>query len=208
MLMSLANRLRRREQDGFTLVELLIVMVLMGVVGAVTLTSFVTSARSAQHATERLDAINDLTPAMQRMTRDLRAASPLVIDTGGAYTTKVGAEFVRGGQKYRVDYYVDGVGADARVLADRYSVASDGTLTTIGTSYLIAQVDNGASEPVFAYYDNDNQQITCTDTTQACRDEHVTAARIDVLLIRGVGDQDRGIEYSTSINVRNARYGS
>lgn len=208
MLMTASDRLRHGEEAGFTLVELLIVMVLMGVVGAVTLTSFVSSARSAQLATERLDAINDLTPAMQRMTRDLRAASPLVIDSGGDYTTKVGTEFVRGGVTYRTDYYVEGSGDDAKVLADRYTVESDGTLTTIGTSHLIADVDNDSSRPVFTYFDNDNQQITCTGATQACRDEHVTAARIDILLIRGVGEQSTGIEYATSVNIRNARYGS
>lgn len=206
-MLMITDRRRRLDQEGFTLVELLVVMMLMGVVGAVTLTSFVTSARSAQLATERLDAINDLTPAMQRMTRDLRAASPLVIDTGGAYTTRVGTEFVRGGVTYRTDYYVDGVGADAKVLADRYTVASNGDLTTIGTSHLIADVGNEAAQPVFTYYDNDAQQITCTGATPECRDEHVTAARLDVLLIRGVGDQTE-IEYRTSINVRNARYGS
>ena len=195
------------REGGFTLVELLIVMVLMGVVGTVTLASFVQSSRSAQTATERLDAVNDLTPAMQRMTRDLRAASPLVIDTGGQYTTKVGTEFVRGGVTYRIDYYVDGVGADAKVLSDRSIVAADGTLTPVGTSNLVADVENEATDPVFSYFDNDDQPITCTGATQACRDEHVTASRIEIRLIRGVGEQTP-IEYVTSVNIRNARYGS
>ena len=207
MLMRPRHRGRDTGEGGFTLVELLIVMILMGVIGAITLTSFVQSARSAQVATERLDAVNDLTPALQRMTRDLRAASPLVIDNGGAYATKVGTEFERGGVRYRIVYYVDGVGADAKVLSDRYTVAADGTLSTVGTSNLVADVENAATEPVFTYFDNDGHQITCTGTTQACRDEHVTASRVEIRLIRGVNDQTP-IEYVTSVNIRNARYGS
>lgn len=193
------------DEDGFTLVELLVVMILMGFIGAMVLTTYVTSARTTETATARLDAINDVTPAMQRMTRDLRAAAPLIIDEDGDYTTEVGTEFVRGGETYRTYYYLDPNGGAPRVLSDRYRVDADGNEIELQTSYLVAEVNNEASEPVFTYVDNDGTTITCTADTAECRDKHLTASTIEVFLRRAIGDQSP-IEYRTSINIRNTRY--
>lgn len=195
----------KNAEDGFTLVELLIVMVIMGVIGTMVLTSFVSSARSSTTATRQLDAINDLTPAMQRMTRDLRAAAPLLIDDEGDYESEVGTEFERGGTTYRTHYRLDvSEGGTTRLMQTRREVGDSEAPSTA----MVAEVDNDLStQPVFTYYDADGEPITCADATPACRDEHLTAARLEILVLRGIEDAD-AIEYRTSVNIRNARFGS
>ena len=197
-----------RDEHGFTLIELLIVMVVMGIVGGLVVTSFVSTARGSTVATRRLDAINDLTPAMQRMTRDLRSAAPLLIDAGGNYLSEVGTEFVRGGQTFRTLYRLETSDGVVNLLADRLVKDASGSFVAAGTSFLVTQVDNDlGTDPVFTYYDGDGSRITCTDATAACRDEHLTASRLELRVLRAVEGGDP-IEYQTSINIRNTRYGT
>lgn len=210
MLTFLRDRIRDDEQ-GVTLIELLVVTIVMGVISTVTLASFVSSGRVTVAATAQIDAINNVTPAMQRLTRDVRVASPLVIDAGGDYNNRIGTEFVRGGVTYRNNYYVQAGATGLELFTDRFRIAADGTVTTIGTSNLLALIDNvptDATEKVFTYFDSEGNEITCITTTAVCRDAHVTATKIGVHLIRAV-DGDRGrVDYQTIISVRNTRYGS
>lgn len=200
------------HDDGYTLVELLVVMVIMAVVGTMVVTSFVAASRSSARATDRVDALNDLRPAAERLTRDLRAASPLVLDAGGAYDTSVGMQLTRGGEDLEHTYYLTGTAGSWELWSRRERVEADGTVTTLDTGSLVAEVTNTATQPVFTYYDAEGAAITCQATAStaeqlaACRDQHLTASRVDVHVVRSTGD-GRPVEFSSSVTIRNARLG-
>lgn len=61
-------------EEGFSLVELLVVIVILGIVGTVTLTGLVRGLQTGAMADERIEAFTDLQRAAERTTRDLRRA--------------------------------------------------------------------------------------------------------------------------------------
>lgn len=203
---------RARHDEGYTLVELLVVLVIMGVVGTMVVTSFVAASRSTARATERVDALSDVRPAAERLTRDLRAASPLVLDLSGAYDTSLGMQLTRGGETFEHTYYLTGSPGDHELWTRRVRFEDDGTTTPLDDDSLVARVTNAADQPLFTYHDADGVEITCqatastSDELAACRDQHLTASRVDVHLVRSTGN-GRPVEFSSSITVRNARLG-
>lgn len=65
---------RKDDEAGFTLVELLVVVVILGVVGGYTLTGLVQGMRTADRVEARADALAELERAGQRVARELRRA--------------------------------------------------------------------------------------------------------------------------------------
>lgn len=70
---------RRPGQDaGFTLVELLLGMVLVGVISAIGITTVLTTSRSADVTLAEHDGVEEARLALNRMTRELRQAETIV----------------------------------------------------------------------------------------------------------------------------------
>jgi prepilin-type N-terminal cleavage/methylation domain-containing protein len=67
--------LRRADaQDGLTLVELMIVVLILGVVGGITTTGLVQGMRTSQDVDARVQAFTALQRTSERVARDLRRA--------------------------------------------------------------------------------------------------------------------------------------
>lgn len=196
-----------------TLVELLVVMVLVGIVGTIMTSAFVSAARSTTAASGRVDALDDLRPAIQRIQRELRAADPLVLSASSDYETELGVVVTRNGATSQHDFYLTGTPGDWDIWEDQYDVAADGTPTLRRSSSLVAHVENDASTPVFTYYDDDGQRITCDDLdltiaadVSTCRDRHLTASRVRFEIVRAIDGQSP-IVLETQVAIRNSRYG-
>ena len=81
---------------------------------------------------------------------------------------------------------------------------------------MIAEIANEADQPVFSYYDDNRNLITCDDLNlgtadgQAiCRDRHLTAAQVRLWFVRPVLDADGAVDtisIDTYVNIRNTRY--
>jgi len=65
---------RGREEGGYSLVEMLVVLLLLGVVGTVVTKGIVTTLRSTRTGTQRAVALSQLQTAADRLSRELRAA--------------------------------------------------------------------------------------------------------------------------------------
>jgi len=201
----------RRRDDGYTLIEVMVVLAITAIIGGMVGSSFISTSRATAAADARVAALNDLRPAMERLTREVRAASPLVVASTGAYSTQLGTEFTRDGVRWRLDYYLD---MDTNVLYVDYArFDATGTLVTESTRNLVSEVSNDADTPVFTYHDNYGGQITCidldmtdTDDIATCRDRHLTAARVTIRVTRDVGDH-APIRFETSIAIRNTKLG-
>ncbi len=73
------DRFRRRPDDeGFTLVELLVASVLLGIVSSIALTMVVATQRSARVTAAEHDGVEEARLALNRISRELRQASRLV----------------------------------------------------------------------------------------------------------------------------------
>lgn len=78
---------RRDAEEGFTLVELLVVVLIMGVVGSITVGGLVRGYRTSSDVQDRLDTQAELQNVQITITRRLRGACPVIAI--GAYDTTV-----------------------------------------------------------------------------------------------------------------------
>lgn len=97
----------RREQAGFTLLELTIAMGILLAVSAALLSQLSSAQRSQRYAADRATAIDETRAAMARMTLDIRQAS--VIDPASTGTHLAMTTFVSGTSR---DVTYDIVGAN------------------------------------------------------------------------------------------------
>lgn len=171
------------REAGFTLVELLVVLVLAGVVGTVALNGIVTSTRVSRQTQERVQAAAELQRAAERITRDVRAACPLEVLEGDRI---VGIVHPDGGAAMRAIYRYD---APTRALRSATEVPV-GPLGTPPETTLMTQV-----EPVgdlFTYLGEDATVVTAATDV---RFVHIT-------LRRDLAEQDP-VQVETRVALRN-----
>jgi prepilin-type N-terminal cleavage/methylation domain-containing protein len=179
-----------RSARGFTVVELLVVMVLLGIVGGVVGSAIVSGFRSSRATTARTVALHELEIALQRMTRDLRAADPLVLSESGDYASQLGARVDRDGTRSVVSYEIqidDGVQQLVRVDTGQT---------------LVSLVDNGG-EPVFRYLNAEGVEIPCSSD---CASAYLATSRVEIRLVREIPGSEP-VRAITSVGVRAIRYG-
>lgn len=205
--------IKRDEQGGFTLVELLVVMVLTGIVGTVVTVSVVNSMSVARSTSQRATALHDVERALQVVGRELRIADPICLDEDGDYFNTIGAQVERDGatqiHTFTIEeddgiqfLFQDIVGyepGDVQACEPR----DDAAPTALPRRRLVTDVDNGI-EAVFTYHDALGGDIDCDDAAAELRCEQ--AVQIGIRLVRNLeGGED--IRAETRINVRNLRYG-
>jgi prepilin-type N-terminal cleavage/methylation domain-containing protein len=203
----------REGESGFTLVELLVVMVLLGVVGGVVTSAIISSMNSASRSTARITATHELEVALQRVARDLRAADPLYISDERRYGEHVGARFLRNRHMYVVSFeLVDDDGQQELVQEtttyDLDEIAEGEDVDIIESRHtLVTTVDNG-DEPVFRYYDRAGGELVCDPATEGdgyCDGVYASAKKIGIHLVRDIAGQTP-VRAHTLVSVRNTRY--
>lgn len=183
------SRAKRCQEQGSSLIELLVVMVILGVVGTVVLGATLSAFRSSAATNARIDAMQELELAMWQVTRDLRSADPLELVTD-SYETALGASYERGDEEHTVVYSVETIDGVAQLVRD-----------DTGRSVVTA-LDNG-DDPVFLYQDRFGREITCTT---ACDVDLLAARQVTVRFVRRIEDSTPAI-VETQISVRNLRHG-
>ncbi|MFA9429166.1 type II secretion system protein J [Egicoccus sp. AB-alg2] len=207
---------RSRQEEGFTLVELLVAIVLLGVVGSVVVSAIVTGMSSARTTTARTMAIHELEVALQRVGRDLRAADPLYVSDNGSYGTHIGAELIRDRQVQVVAFRVVNENGGQFLVQDTatadLSAVGNGTVEIVEQPRrtLVTNIDNGTA-PVFTYFDDYGAEIICTVsgsvTQEECDLAYSDAYKIGIRLERQLEGQSP-VRAETFITVRNMRYRS
>lgn len=149
----LRPRRRRGDDRGFTLTELLVVIMLFGVIGSIVTTAATTGLRHQTQLQDRSTALSEARVAVQRVDRDIRSASQVDYATASklvmqesTYTgsTATGSEWVC--------YYTTTVGSDTELI-QQFDPTSDSCPSTSPTlsKVLVHHVVNAAATPVFAY---------------------------------------------------------
>jgi len=191
---SFATKIRHRfdGEDGFTLVELLVVMGILLIVGTVILNGLVSGLRATERGQARVEALTDLERAAERMARDLRFADPL----DAATTTQVIVNVLRDNGGTQVRHRVTYVVAAGTITETRavYSPPEAATPVSTTTRAVIEDLDPTAT--AFAFFKADGQAwVSGTDALNEL-------AEIQLDLRRELANQDP-MELETSVFVRN-----
>lgn len=211
---STSARQRRRDGDeGFSLVELLVVMTLMIVVlglGTDAMASYIVDVRRHQ---ERVDALHDLQLSAATVSRELRAADPLegytAVDCDSSRfpghpapvtscANEVTVQVKRRGEVHRLRYALV-TGSPGSRLELTTSTLVNGSWTTPTTSTVVRGLSNGTSPavPVFALADVSGVPAGSASAT----------GRIQLSLVRRVDvPRQPQVRLDTQVAVRNAVY--
>ena len=220
MLTRSRSRARDPHEEGVTLVELLIVLVLLGIVGSIVVSVITTGLRNSTTITNRTEAIHDVETSLQRVSREIRVADPLFISNDPHRELAVTIE--RGGELQLVRFQAD---SDDRQLLQLTQPFSDTALGEIGepigpgSTRLVTDLDNifdesggEALQPVFTYYDGAGRELECDLDSQgtptdapACRSILRDAEQVGVRIVKEVRDS-RPIDAQTKVSIRSIRY--
>lgn len=178
------RRGERSDESGFTLVELVVVMVVMGIIGAFTLTSLVEGMQVSNDADRRVQALSDLQQSGNQVSRELRMAC----EVRQADSDVVELDLLRDGTRYR--YRIE-ASATGTLQADIDSVAADGTTTDV-------RVDRIADDIV-----NDDALFTYLDASGAVMAPAVPSQVRDITLTLRRQAPGDVIEWTGDIHLRN-----
>jgi prepilin-type N-terminal cleavage/methylation domain-containing protein len=205
---------RRRPDDaGMTLIELLVTMILMGVIGSVVTAGVVSSMQDQRRAKSRLDAVSSTQRALERVTKDLRAADPLVAADARSVTTLVYHGTGVNGACEQRRYYVNATNQLVQEIA-KYPASPTGAnrtggLGTASSRVLVAKIANTTTQPVFVYQRIDPAQaalVTVTTPVASTLVSLVDSVTINVKAGLKFGQQP--VVVQTAVDLRNVERNS
>ena len=182
------SRLTPGDDRGLGLVELLVVVTITSILGVVVLTGILQAFTTTREGQERIYTLTDLTAAAERVTRELRAADPVVL----AEPTHVQVEVLRNGHLELHDFT-----ASTGVLlhtVTRYTDAVGTAVATTDSSELVPGLVVPSSG-VFSFTAAGGG--TWVDTQPVAE-----LVRIDFALNAALDDQEP-LSLSTAVFVRN-----
>jgi prepilin-type N-terminal cleavage/methylation domain-containing protein len=80
------TRISERDDEGYTLVELLVVIVLLGIIGSIVSVASIGGMRGTRQAQNRAYSSESIQAQIERMARDIRVADPIQAASGTSLT--------------------------------------------------------------------------------------------------------------------------
>lgn len=189
---------KSQREDGFTLVETLVVMSLMTVVATLTTGLLITGLGSTKQTQARISASQNVQREVERLARDLRVADPLRV----AEPDRVVMDLYRGGRCVRRTYQltsntltVSSLTYATWTACARYPSTAAPSTTENGT--LLRNTANGAL-PMLAYRG--------VAGVLPASPPLATVSAVTVSLSSSVPGQPGGATLSTTVGVRNATH--
>lgn len=228
----------RDDEDGFSLVEVMVAVLILGIIGAVVLTSVVQAMQRTASATNRTNALTDIERGLERISRQIRTADPLVIDPDGqcdalstancvdrVLTRRMDAFTFSDGEQVSYSYYLVDVGTDVELRQDvtRVDIATGTTTATANGEFIaeIANLDPAVGQPLFRFMGVDATTgevatIDCLNDPASAADDLTVdqcrtayaTASVVEITLMKVLTDGEPLRVSTLVNIRNTRYQS
>lgn len=194
-----ARSLTAQDERGFTLVEVLVAIVIAAIVGGLTVGVVARSAEQERSTTSHVTTLNEGKTALERLTRDVRAADPVLEAEPNEIVV-----VVRDGSsiRWRRWHASDGVLTVEEERFDRDEAPEDwddAPTESKTTQTLLRSLDD--PEP-FSYRNAAGDDLDLDADENVAQD--VRAVRVDLVLESSEGS---GASLHDEVTVRNARGG-
>lgn len=210
---------RSRDEDGIGLVELVAAVALMSIVAAIAYAGLDSFTRASSATDDRALATVDARTALERLTRDLRAANPIdalpastpvsAYDTAVSFSVHCSAPSTDGcsaGRLRAIGYAV----VDGRLERTENGTTAALLAPTGPASVPLAvragAVANTAAEPVFTYFDAAGDPLP-TAAPDAVTSTHIRdcarAVEVRLRVVAEDGDADSAVDLRTRVDLRN-----
>lgn len=198
---------RPADEQGFSLIELLVVVLILGIVGAITLTGLVQGLQTSARADARIQAFSELQRASERVSRDLRRGVWADIYVPPPVTPPAGCSYLEmspgtltlivfdGNTRYRHRYAL----ASGILTLTRHTWSS-GTWQPTSTQEVVRGITNGTpADPVFSYLDADGADLLADGLQNVDRGQ---VRKFGLRLKTNVAGEDP-VEVRTVVGARN-----
>jgi len=180
----LINKILIKNQKGFSLIEMMVVVVILGLIVLGLVTFFTGGARSWISGQSQLEAQRNARQAMDRMVREIREGKEIMSGSDISVTVKVPVFDTNG----NIISYGNVV----------YALFNSNTIRR-GTISLINNVLKISGEDIFEYYDSSGIKYDPPDSTTL-----PTISKIHINLKVDVDDDGNpDITLNTDVNLRN-----
>jgi prepilin-type N-terminal cleavage/methylation domain-containing protein len=188
---------RRCDDSGYSLIELLVVIILLGVVGSIITTTLVSGMRSTRQTQNRAYSTENVQAQLERIARDIRVADPI----RAASATSITLDNMRGAGPGCVrETWALSSGNLVRTAITFSAWAScsvypaTATPTSTVTQTVVSSIANG-STPIFAYKDASGAALASPTPSKV--------AVVHVVLVQAGKEGRASVTFETSVGVRN-----
>jgi prepilin-type N-terminal cleavage/methylation domain-containing protein len=185
-----------RDDEGYSLVELLVVIILLGIIGGIVSTTTIGGMRGTRQAQNRAYSSESIQAQIERMARDIRVADPIRAASGTSLTV----DDYRGGTCVRQTWSVSsGSLVQTSITYPAWSSCaaypSSATPTSTVTRTLLTSL-NTSSTALFTYVDSSGSALASPTPSK------ISVVRISVTQ-NGLEGR-AGVTFATAVGVRNA----
>lgn len=188
-----------RNEDGFTLVELIVVSVLSLVILAAVTNVFASGMRDYEMVEEQTRAVRDSGKNMLYMAKYLRASEglmgPLEFGDPGDYAVCTSGDYDEDGQLEHITYVLD---TGTRRLNRTYKDNTGATSTQV---YAESVQNAYFGRPIFTYYNSAGANLT-NPSQRAAR---TVSMRIRLIIDADTTRPPNELDTATTVSLRNAQ---
>jgi prepilin-type N-terminal cleavage/methylation domain-containing protein len=160
-------RIPRRDDGGFTLTELLVVMTLSGIIGSVVVAAVTTGLHKQTQVQDRNDALAQARTALQRVDRDIRSTSAVEAATPTEIKLQESQSTVTRLMDYRI---VPGIGSFSDLVVDETDTSNPPgvAMPAVAEVTLLTDLVQTASHQVFNFAPIANYGAPSTVSNVTC----------------------------------------
>ena len=184
---------------GFTLVELLVVVILLGIVSAIVSTGVITAMKATRTQSDETMTLNSAKTAIERITREIRGANAFT----DCEPRTMSFTYSHDGLRTAITFTVTAVNATSSNIVETKAVTTLATgTTTTQTLQVLGGLAIGQSDAVFTYSDAGGTLLTPQSTSPESYNPGAVKSVGVKVLMRRIGSHP-SVQLYQLVSIRN-----